>query len=68
MSVRFRTVLNITTFKSVNDEIYILIIDIVRVGIKGLLPVQYTVIHFLFTCDKAFDTNLSSETDNRLFL
>jgi hypothetical protein len=48
MSVRFRTVLNIRMFKSVNDEFYILIINIVRNGIKGLLPAQCTVIHFHF--------------------
>jgi len=64
MSVRFRTVLNITMFKAVNDEFYILIINIVKIGIKGLLPVQCTVIHFLFTCDKALASNLSSNTDN----
>jgi hypothetical protein len=62
MSVRFRTVLSITMFKSVNDEFYILMINIVMIGIKGLLPGQCIVIHFLFTCDKAFVTNLSSTT------
>jgi hypothetical protein len=59
MSVRFRTVLNITMFKSVNDEFYILMIDIFRIGIKGLLPAQCTVIQSLFTCDKTFVTILS---------
>ena len=68
MSVHFRTVLNITMFQSVNDEFYILMINIVMIGIKGLLPGQCTVIHFLFTCDKAFVTNLSSTTDNQFLL
>jgi hypothetical protein len=68
MSVRFRIVLNITIFKSVNDEFYILMIDIFRIGIKGLLQVQCTVIHFPFTCDKALATNLFSNTDNRFLL
>lgn len=68
MSVRFRTVLSITMFKSVNDEFYILIINIVRIWIKGLLPVQCTVMHFLFICDKAFASNLSSNTENRFLL
>ena len=45
VSVRFRTVLNIKMFKSVNDEFYILMIDIVRIWITGLLPIQCTVIH-----------------------
>jgi len=68
MSVRFRTVLNITMFKSVNDEFCILIINIVKIGIKGLLPVQCTVVHFLFTRDKAFASNLSSNTDNQFLI
>jgi hypothetical protein len=68
MSVRFRIVLNITMFKSVNDEFHILIINIVKIGIKGLLPVQCTVVHFLFTRDKAFASYLSSNTDNRFLI
>jgi hypothetical protein len=55
-------------FKSVKDGFYILIINIVRIEIKGLLPVQCTVIHFFFTCDKAFDTNLSPNTDSWFLL
>ena len=63
MSVHFRTFLKITTLKSVKDEFCNLIINIVRILIKGLLPVQCTVINFIFTCDKSFATNLSSNTD-----
>jgi hypothetical protein len=50
------------------DELYIISINIVRIGMKGLLPVQCTVAHFLFTCSKAFATNLSSKTDSFCFI